>query len=223
MWLTPPPAYTPPPSPPPGPLGVNVSEYGEWRWSPMGLAGRDPVFFSQLESEQRYVDSIPDREIAGDHPARTRATLKQQVVDTCMRCHGVMGKRQNEIDHGPGAHFDEKWVFAADPASRRFHYGGLARDGISCTVCHHITQPEHESLAFVLAHKNTGLFDVGPPDKIHGPFETKPVAAHPMKESLGATPVFCSAHEVGAAVRELPQHRPAGRRRAGQDPSDHAG
>ena len=30
---------------------INVSEYGEWRWSPMGLAGRDPIFFAQLASE----------------------------------------------------------------------------------------------------------------------------------------------------------------------------
>ena len=26
--------------------GANVSPYGEWRWSPMGLAGRDPIFYS---------------------------------------------------------------------------------------------------------------------------------------------------------------------------------
>ena len=25
--------------------------YGEWRWTPMGLAGRDPIFHAQLESE----------------------------------------------------------------------------------------------------------------------------------------------------------------------------
>jgi hypothetical protein len=172
------------------------------------------VFFSQLESEQQFIDAIPDREIAGDHPAQTRATLKQQVVDTCMRCHGVMGKRQNEIDHGRNAHFDEKWVFAADPAKPSFHYGGLARDGISCTVCHHITQPPNESLAFVLQHKNTGLFDVGPADKLHGPFETKTIAAHPMKTALGATPVFgaltksarlcASCHSINLPVVDSP-------------------
>src|SRR5262245_24453393 len=30
---------------------MNVSPFGEWRWSPMGLAGRDPIFYAQLESE----------------------------------------------------------------------------------------------------------------------------------------------------------------------------
>ncbi len=219
MWLTPSPSFSPPPPPPPslpqpGPYGVNVSEYGEWRWSPMGLAGRDPVFFSQLESELAYIDRIADDQIAGDRPAQTRATLKQQTTDLCMRCHGVMGKRQNEIDHGKTVHFNEKWVFNDDPAKPGFHYGGLARDGISCTVCHHISQPPNQSLAFVLEHKNTGLFDVGPPDKIHGPFKTDDVAPAPMKNSLGATPVFsaltksarlcASCHSIDLPVVDSP-------------------
>ena len=215
MWLTPSPRWTAPPSPPPGPAGVNVSEYGEWRWSPMGLAGRDPIFFSQIESELHYIDGIPAQRIAGEHPQQTRDTLKQQVVDTCMRCHGVMGKRTNEIDHGPNAHFNLNWVFETPPSSVAhtaevahkidpgLHYGGLARDGISCTVCHHISQTPEEkaSLAYVLVHKSTGLFTVGPPDKLNGPFRNDPIPAHelnphlgvatqPMSESLGAKPVF---------------------------------
>jgi hypothetical protein len=216
MWLTPSPSYTPPPSPPPGPVGVNVSEYGEWRWSPMGLAGRDPAFFSQLEGELSYLGSIPDRRIAGDHPAQTRATLQQQVVDTCMRCHGVMGKRTNDIEHGPDAHFKLDWVFQANPATPQFHLGGLARDGISCTVCHHITQTHEEakSLAFVLKNRSTGLFSVNRADQLHGPFETALVAAHPMNESLGSKPVFgavtksarlcTSCHSINLPVVDKP-------------------
>jgi hypothetical protein len=194
MWFAPNPRVSPTPAPNGGPVGANVSEYGEWRWSPMGLAGRDPVFFSQLESEREYIASIPAAKIAGRDPARTRAVLQQQVVDLCMRCHGVMGKRTNEIDHGSGAHFDERWVFEADPAQPQFHYGGLARDGISCTVCHHIAQTKREaaSLAYDLETTNTGLFEVNKADQIGGPFESKQVATHPMKESLGATPVFSS-------------------------------
>ncbi|HEX3468504.1 MAG TPA: hypothetical protein VHT05_10530 [Candidatus Elarobacter sp.] len=197
MWLDPPQSWTPPPAPatpPPPPVGVNVSEYGEWRWSPMGLAGRDPVFFSQLESELAYVAAIPAKQIAGDHPGQTRATLARQVVDTCMRCHGVMGKRTNDIDHGGTAHFDERWVFAANASEPGFHYGGLARDGVSCTVCHHIMQTKREdaSLAYVLEHKNTGLFDVGKADVLHGPFHDDTIATHPMNEALGAKPKFAA-------------------------------
>ena len=42
--------------------GANVSPYGEWRWSPMGLAGRDPIFFAQLESEFAFLKTLPPPE-----------------------------------------------------------------------------------------------------------------------------------------------------------------
>ncbi len=34
-----------------GPSPTNLSPYGEWRYSMMGLAGRDPIFFAQLDTE----------------------------------------------------------------------------------------------------------------------------------------------------------------------------
>ena len=37
--------------PGPGDKLINISPYGTWRGSPMGLAGRDPIFFAQLASE----------------------------------------------------------------------------------------------------------------------------------------------------------------------------
>jgi hypothetical protein len=215
MWLTPPPNWSPtmPPAPPgtpaptaPPPYGVNVSPYGEWRWSPMGLAGRDPVFFSQLESEIGFIDSIPAARFK-DHPVQTRETLKVQVTDLCLRCHGVMGKRTNDAENGPNAHFNQAWIFASwpspapgtmqtaqlTPREREFHYGGLARDGISCTVCHQIrqTKAENASLALVLNKKATGLFDVDPQfTQLRGPFADDTIAAHPMKEALDVKPVF---------------------------------
>ena len=33
------------------PTPANLSQYGEWRYSMMGLAGRDPIFFAQLDTE----------------------------------------------------------------------------------------------------------------------------------------------------------------------------
>ena len=60
---------------------LNLAPYGEWRGSPMGLAGRDPIFFSQLETEQTA------------HPA-----LAKLVPDLCLHCHGVMGQRQFCLD-----------------------------------------------------------------------------------------------------------------------------
>jgi Cytochrome P460 len=44
-----------------GPSLMNFSPYGTWRTSPMGLAGRDPIFFSMLASEIQtfHPDSPP--------------------------------------------------------------------------------------------------------------------------------------------------------------------
>jgi hypothetical protein len=64
---------------------LNLAPYGEWRGSPMGLAGRDPIFFSQLETEQAA------------HPA-----LAKLAPDVCLHCHGVMGQRQFCLDQFKG-------------------------------------------------------------------------------------------------------------------------
>ena len=47
---------------------INLSPYGEWRASPMGLAGRDPIFFSQLQSE---TNNLPALTPASRIPAST--------------------------------------------------------------------------------------------------------------------------------------------------------
>ena len=84
------------------------------------------------------------------------------------------------------------------------------------------TKREDASLAYVLEHKNTGLFDVGPPDELHGPFTT--TRSRPPDERIARREAGVRGdHEVGAHVHELPQHQPAGRRRAAQDPSDRPG
>src|SRR6266852_5700751 len=67
---------------------INLSPYTEWRASMMGLAGRDPIFHAQLESEKTL------------YPAR-----EEFFDNTCYRCHGVMGQRQVEADrHQPFSH-----------------------------------------------------------------------------------------------------------------------
>ena len=70
----------------PGPEGklINISPYGTWRGSPMGLAGRDPIFFAQLASETGTF-----------HPEKEN---KAKIEDTCLGCHGILGQRQYAID-----------------------------------------------------------------------------------------------------------------------------
>jgi hypothetical protein len=140
---------------------INLSPYTEWRASMMGLAGRDPIFHAQLESEKTL---YPSREEFFDN--------------TCYRCHGVMGQRQLEADkHQP---FNHQIVYAL-PNERDGKYGALARDGISCSVCHQMSKEGLGTLEVA-----TGKFKLDEPNVVNGPYD--PVATLPMKQALGITP-----------------------------------
>ena len=182
---------------------LNLAPYGEWRGSPMGLAGRDPIFFSQLETEQTV------------HPA-----LAKLAPDLCLHCHGVMGQRQFCLDQFfpgdsgnpkkanaicdntdllgldrnsqpivPRALFSREMVKAVpyrattDRQKKDARYGALARDGVSCTTCHHVEIDDKEPIGNTF----TGDFRVGAPDALHGPFEGPQQV--PMDHSLGAKPI----------------------------------
>ncbi|MFL6247820.1 MAG: hypothetical protein ACJ74H_17480 [Thermoanaerobaculia bacterium] len=157
-----------------GKVTADVSPYGEWRWSPMGLAGRDPVFFTQLDSEIAYLNTLGD-------PKKTA-----QVVDLCFSCHGAMGQRQLKLETGGKKLFEPQWIYETDKHSEHFESGALARDGVSCTVCHHIKRDDSPLPEF-LKTTITGSFLYTKPDELGGPFE-KP-SLPPMKNGLGITPV----------------------------------
>ncbi|MCC1491485.1 hypothetical protein [Cognatishimia sp. F0-27] len=182
--------------------GYNISEYGEWRWSPMGLAGRDPIFYAQLESEFALLEAAG----AGE--------LSANLGTTCLSCHGAMGQRQLEIDahakpdlgldgndfkmsytllHTPLTQ-DEKDRQIADGSFPYHEYGNLAREGISCAVCHHIApperaegQPDYNKLDTYLMNGTTGVFRMTPADTLVGPYDD--VLQKPMQNALGITPM----------------------------------
>jgi hypothetical protein len=147
----------------------NVSPYGEWRASLMGLSGRDPVFFSQIASELTI------------HP---NAKLPTTIPNICFRCHGAMGQRQITLDNkGP---FDPEMIYAWSPSLAQPEgnnkYGALARDSISCTLCHHISDKDlGQPKTF------TGQFNTTDPKTIIGPFADP--QAKPMNHALDMTPV----------------------------------
>lgn len=153
---------------------VNVSPYGEWRWTPMGLAGRDPVFYSQLDSEIAFL-----RE-----PGK-----QQQVIDICTQCHNAMGKRTYAAEH-PGQDYKMAFVYDTDPHSEGFHYGGLARDGISCQVCHRMAPPNDPSLPYFLDHQINGIFNLTPQDELHGPFKDAEITTYPMLQGVNVKPKY---------------------------------
>ena len=159
------------------PTKINVSPYGEWRWSPMGLAGRDPVFYSQLDSELAYLKNQPP--------------VSQMVVNTCTSCHGIMGKRSFAAEH-PKENFKVDFIYDTDPNSLGFRYGSLARDGISCMTCHQMAAPPDPSLAYFLKNKINGTFDLVPHDQLNGPFQDDQITTYPMDTGLGIKPKFNS-------------------------------
>lgn len=196
----------------PGPDGrlLNLSPYGTWSTSPMGLAGRDPVFFAQLSSETETF-----------HPEASKL-----VEDTCLGCHGVMGQRQFKIDQkaaGNGCELFSRDAlnatpFPAGPHAKNATYGALGRDGVSCTTCHTMALSEAERTKAIREPQNscvaerqallnpsnkgfartfTGSFLTGAPDRIIGPFPDP--KAKPMENALGLTPTH-NAHIQSAEV-----------------------
>ena len=153
---------------PPTNCKVNVSPNGEWRYSMMGLSGRDPIFLAQLETERTIHPKLTGQPNAADF-----------IDDTCLRCHGVMGERQYKIDTNGGL---LTHTHLSDPNSR---YGGLARDGVSCLGC-------HKMAADGLGTKETytGQFKVGPATELYGPYAQ--VATLPMQNAIGVDPQFAS-------------------------------
>ncbi|MEO6038669.1 MAG: hypothetical protein ABIQ93_09670, partial [Saprospiraceae bacterium] len=197
--------------------GYNLSEYGEWRWSPMGLAGRDPIFYAQLETEMALLSQDATK------PGLLKGSLQdnqEQITATCLSCHGSMGQRQLKIDAQTDKTLDP--LFKVDyvyltallsaktpqPKDYQYHkYGELAREGISCLTCHHMIAPDAKDvlnwkpdqpnwinnltpreLAYFLFHNTTGQPVTGPNDEVYGPFDN--VTEVPMKNAMGITPKF---------------------------------
>ena len=165
---------------------VNLSTYGEWRYSMMGLSGRDPIFFAQLDTESTVHSNLKGKPNAPGF-----------VQDTCLSCHGVMGQRQFHLDKGN----DSDTLFTRDQLQDpNSPYGALARDGVSCAVCHHMVDKDLDDPSTY-----TGRFKVGPADVVYGPYPSGDsdvkvadnVIRRPMKNSVGIVPIFGA--QVGKA------------------------
>ena len=186
-----------------GAKGWNISPFGEWRWTPMGLAGRDPIFHAQLESERKLLAKE-----FGDSP-ETALRLQNVLQDTCLKCHGAMGRHQFHCDQKHSDQTPKCDTFSqkmcqeiADDGQHIGHgdskYGALAREGISCMVCHRMQQrpqPEDDKrpyLQFFLETSVTGNLYYGPKNEVYGPFKDDEIAQYPMQHALGITPKHSS-------------------------------
>jgi Cytochrome c554 and c-prime len=116
------------------PAGEDVSIGSDWRGSMMANSARDPYWLAAVRRE------------AIDHPAAAVA-----IEDTCATCHMPMA-RADAVATAPQA----GRVFRHFPVeSRGTHRDRLAQDGVSCTICHQISDrklgtPESFSGGFVI-------------------------------------------------------------------------
>ena len=151
---------------------LNLSPYAEWRGSMMAMSGRDPIFRAQLEYELSTLEKSED---------------KESVAQFCLSCHSVMGERTNpELAKNPANVYQNAGLNNPTPTPEQneaARFGALARDGISCTTCHHIAPDglgEEETFS---AH-----FKTGPADEIYGPYQD--VITQPMGHALGLKPTY---------------------------------
>ncbi|NNC02905.1 hypothetical protein HJC10_08575 [Corallococcus exiguus] len=117
-------------------LSANWSPFGDWSASIKALAGRDPVFLAQVETTRSLSPHQP-----------------YQVDQLCLRCHSPLAERQALANNAPFDHFTlyatpegapYKNPFPSAPSadSQYATYGALARDGLSCAVCHSMAPKE---------------------------------------------------------------------------------
>ena len=98
------------------PTGEDVSIGASWRGSIMANSARDP-----------YVLASVRREIL-DHPS-----LAAEIQDECAACHMPASQKAARAAGGHGRVFWQDGGEAAGPLK------AMARDGVSCTVCHQIS------------------------------------------------------------------------------------
>ena len=140
--------------------GVNTTAAGEdvsppsgWRSSMMASAARDPFWQSVVVSESL------------DHPE-----LAEVIQDKCTNCHIPMG---HEESHAAGA---SSYSLAEGRAS------ALYMEGVSCTLCHQVTQDNFGAPASF-----SGGYEIAATRVTFGPYPNPLI--QPMKNLSGYEPV----------------------------------
>jgi hypothetical protein len=146
------------------PSGEDVSIGVSWRASMMAHSSRDPYWQGAVRRE------------AMDHPEHAAA-----IEDECSICHMPMTTYPARSAGGLGR------IFAHLPIGRPAT-DPLAADGVSCTVCHQITNerlgsPESFTGGYVLNVANPKG-----PQPMFGPFQVDDGRTNVMRSATGLTP-----------------------------------
>jgi len=143
--------------------GDDVSPFETWSATPMANAFRDPYWRAKVAHE---IELAPQQQA--------------QIESECLTCHAPMQHHTARLSGAPTPTLADA---LADP---------LARDGVSCTVCHR-TQPDGlgEPTSF------NGALPIAGEGVIFGPY--KEPATGPMRMHTGFTPTH-GAHVQSSAL-----------------------
>jgi hypothetical protein len=145
--------------------GEDISVGISWRTSMMGNAGRDPYWMAGVRRETI------------DHPAAAAA-----IQDECTICHMPMMRYEAKLAGGDGE------VFAHLPPDPDKLADRMAEDGVSCTVCHQITDQNLGTReSFVGRFRIDETLKPGQ-RRAYGPFEPSVGHTTIMKSSSTFTP-----------------------------------
>ncbi len=183
--------------------GEDISIGISWRTSMMGNSGRDPYWMAGVRREMI------------DHPSATKV-----IQDECAICHMPMMRYENKLAGAEGDAFNH---LPSDPGKISDR---LADDGVSCTVCHQITDQNFgKRESFVGGFK---IDEKATPGQRHvyGPFETNMGHTTIMKSSstfqptqgkhIQASELCATCHTLitqaldaqGKVIGELPEQVP---------------
>lgn len=139
-----------------------LSPFAEWSGSLMSVSARDPVFRAQLEWETQA------------YPEKAEETTK-----LCLSCHAPAGERAQPA---LATDLNNTYANAYDNTPEEAHFGALARDGVTCVICHRMTDKDLGKPESFTAH-----FELGDPSLVNGPF-AEHIQTDPMQTALGVTP-----------------------------------
>lgn len=144
-----------------------IAPYDLWRGTMMANSARDPLWRAAVAAE---VAATPAR--------------RAEIEAECLGCHAPMASRVGLVEHGTGS--------AMHVLDCQERIGELARDGVSCTICHGMAP---QGLGTPASY--SGHFQLDPERRLFGPHE-RPFEM-PMRMSIGFVPTH-STHVLDSAL-----------------------
>ncbi|MCW8195693.1 hypothetical protein F6455_12930 [Proteobacteria bacterium 005FR1] len=185
------------------PQGEDVSIGLDWQGSMMANSARDPYWHAAVRREVM------------DHPESQGA-----IEDECAACHMPMARYQSK------AAGDKGQIFTHLPFSPRApHQSLLAEDGVSCAMCHQITDKELGSPQSFTGNFHVNTEQLTGERSMFGPFEIESGHQEIMRSATGFIPqqgkhlqsselcaschtLYTHALKNGEVVGELPEQVP---------------